>query len=100
MALFRLEFIKPGSEFRLLKSRLANSLKVPAQGDLTDRLPRRETLNALVWSDFHSLGVGDEAGGGGGGAKQIDACSLGYNELDFFSENKEYRPFDGCKIEI
>jgi hypothetical protein len=27
-------------------------------------------------------------------------CSLGYNEFDFFLENKEYRPFDGCKIEI
>jgi hypothetical protein len=27
-------------------------------------------------------------------------CTLGYNEFDFFSENKEYRPFDGCKIEI
>ncbi len=25
---------------------------------------------------------------------------LGYNEFDFFLENKEYRPFDGCKIEI
>ena len=28
------------------------------------------------------------------------ACPLGYNEFDFFLENKEYRPFDGCKIEI
>jgi hypothetical protein len=28
------------------------------------------------------------------------ACTLGYNEFDFFLENKEYRPFDGCKIEI
>jgi hypothetical protein len=27
-------------------------------------------------------------------------CLLGYNEFDFFLENKEYRPFDGCKIEI
>jgi hypothetical protein len=27
-------------------------------------------------------------------------CSVGYNEFDFFLENKEYRPFDGCKIEI
>jgi hypothetical protein len=27
-------------------------------------------------------------------------CTLGYNEFDFFLENKEYRPFDGCKIEI
>jgi hypothetical protein len=26
--------------------------------------------------------------------------TLGYNEFDFFLENKEYRPFDGCKIEI
>jgi hypothetical protein len=26
--------------------------------------------------------------------------ALGYNELDFFLENEEYRPFDGCKIEI
>jgi hypothetical protein len=26
--------------------------------------------------------------------------ALGYNEFDFFLENKEYRPFDGCKIEI
>jgi hypothetical protein len=25
---------------------------------------------------------------------------IGYNEFDFFLENKEYRPFDGCKIEI
>jgi hypothetical protein len=27
-------------------------------------------------------------------------CTSGYNEIDFFLENKEYRPFDGCKIEI
>jgi hypothetical protein len=27
-------------------------------------------------------------------------CGVGYNEFDFFLENKEYRPFDGCKIEI
>jgi len=27
-------------------------------------------------------------------------CIVGYNEIDFFLENKEYRPFDGCKIEI
>jgi hypothetical protein len=27
-------------------------------------------------------------------------CSLGYNEFDFFLENKEYRPFDWCEIEI
>jgi hypothetical protein len=27
-------------------------------------------------------------------------CTLGYNEFDFFLENEEYRPFDGCKIEI
>jgi hypothetical protein len=26
--------------------------------------------------------------------------TLGYNEFDFFLENEEYRPFDGCKIEI
>ncbi len=26
--------------------------------------------------------------------------ALGYNEFDFFLENKKYRPFDGCKIEI
>jgi hypothetical protein len=24
-------------------------------------------------------------------------CTLGYNEFDFFLENKEYRSFDGCK---
>jgi hypothetical protein len=35
--------------------------------------------------------------GGGGEAAQ---CALGYNEFDFFLENKEYNPFDGCKIEI
>ncbi len=28
------------------------------------------------------------------------SCKLGYNEFDFFKENKEYIPFDGCKIEI
>jgi hypothetical protein len=27
-------------------------------------------------------------------------CTVGYNKFDFFLENKEYRPFDGCKIEI
>ncbi len=27
-------------------------------------------------------------------------CIVGYNEFDFFLENKEYRPFDGYKIEI
>jgi hypothetical protein len=27
-------------------------------------------------------------------------CTVGYNEFDFFLENEEYRPFDGCKIEI
>ncbi len=27
-------------------------------------------------------------------------CPLGYNKFDIFLENKEYRPFDGCKIEI
>jgi hypothetical protein len=32
--------------------------------------------------------------------KNTAACALGYNEFDFFLENKEYRPFDGCKIEI
>ncbi len=26
--------------------------------------------------------------------------AIGYNEFDFFLENEEYRPFDGCKIEI
>ncbi len=26
--------------------------------------------------------------------------ALGYNEFDFFLENEEYRPCDGCKIEI
>ncbi len=26
--------------------------------------------------------------------------ALGYNEFEFFLENEEYRPFDGCKIEI
>jgi hypothetical protein len=30
----------------------------------------------------------------------IDDCLLGYNEFDFFLENKEYRPCDGCKIEL
>ncbi len=25
-------------------------------------------------------------------------CTLGYNEFDFFLENEEYRPFDGCKL--
>ncbi len=34
------------------------------------------------------------------GAVQITAWTVGYNEFDFFLENKEYRPFDGCKIEI
>jgi hypothetical protein len=29
-----------------------------------------------------------------------DACALGYNKFYFFLENEEYRPFDGCKIEI
>jgi hypothetical protein len=32
--------------------------------------------------------------------KKIYLCPIGYNEFDFFLENKEYRPFDGCKIEI
>ncbi len=27
-------------------------------------------------------------------------CRVGCNEFDFFLENKEYRPCDGCKIEI
>ncbi len=27
-------------------------------------------------------------------------CTVGYNEFDFCLENKEYRIFDGCKIEI
>jgi hypothetical protein len=26
--------------------------------------------------------------------------AVGYKEFDFFFENEEYRPFDGCKIEI
>jgi hypothetical protein len=30
----------------------------------------------------------------------LEACTLGYNEFDFFLENEEYGPFDGCKIEI
>jgi hypothetical protein len=25
---------------------------------------------------------------------------VGYNEFDFFFENKEYRPYERCKIEI
>ena len=25
-------------------------------------------------------------------------CVLGYNEFDFFKENEQYRPCDGCKI--
>ncbi len=32
-----------------------------------------------------------------------DLCikwTVGHNEFDFFFENEEYRPFDGCKIEI
>ncbi len=29
-----------------------------------------------------------------------DGYVLGYNEFDFFLENGEHRPFDGCKIEI
>ncbi len=28
------------------------------------------------------------------------ACTVGYNEFDFFLENEEHRPFDKCKIEI
>ncbi len=28
------------------------------------------------------------------------SCAIGYNEFDLFLENKKYRPFDGCKIEI
>ncbi len=27
-------------------------------------------------------------------------CGIGYNKVDFFVENEEHRPFDGCKIEI
>jgi hypothetical protein len=30
----------------------------------------------------------------------LNGMSLGYNEFDFFLENKEYRPIDGCKIDI
>jgi hypothetical protein len=26
--------------------------------------------------------------------------AVGYNEFDFFLENKEYRPSDGCKVKI
>ncbi len=33
-------------------------------------------------------------------ALEFKRCTLGYNEFDFFLENKEYRPCDGCKIEI
>ncbi len=72
MALFRLEFKKPGTEFRLLKSRLANPLKLPAQGDLMDKPPRRETLNALVWKERKisvHFGGRDEVWGGGGGGQ-------------------------------
>ncbi len=31
---------------------------------------------------------------------EVRICTVGYNEFDFFLENEEYRPFDGCKIEI
>ncbi len=34
------------------------------------------------------------------GNLQEIGCRVGYNEFDFFLENKEYRPFDGYKIEI
>ncbi len=30
----------------------------------------------------------------------VSVCAVGYNEFDFFLENEEYRPCDGCKIEI
>jgi hypothetical protein len=30
----------------------------------------------------------------------LHTWSVGYNEFYLFLENKEYRPFDGCKIEI
>jgi hypothetical protein len=33
-------------------------------------------------------------------ASNQNVWPLGYNEFDLFLENKEYRPFDGCKIEI
>ncbi len=39
-------------------------------------------------------------GGGGRVKKSGRGCGLGYNEFDFFQEIEEYRPFDGCKIEI
>jgi hypothetical protein len=29
-----------------------------------------------------------------------DCCSIGYNEFYIFLDIEEYRPFDGCKIEI
>ncbi len=35
-----------------------------------------------------------------GGLFCVLGPALGYNEFDFFLENKEYRPFDGCKIVI
>jgi hypothetical protein len=34
------------------------------------------------------------------GSFKIMTSIVGYNEFDFFLENKEYRPFDGYKIEI
>jgi hypothetical protein len=35
------------------------------------------------------------------GKMMVDnSWAVGYNEFDFFLENEEYRPFDGCKIEI
>jgi hypothetical protein len=42
----------------------------------------------------------NRARGVGGGFLLLAACTVGYKEFDFFLENKEYRPFDGCKIEI
>ncbi len=56
-------------------------------------------------------GEGITRGDGGGGKRGLDGgnygggwrgtrCAIGYNEFDFFFENEEYRPFDGCNIEI
>jgi hypothetical protein len=43
--------------------------------------------------------------GGGGGISEISSfiqstVCMRYNEFDFFLDIEEYRPFDGCKIEI
>ncbi len=34
------------------------------------------------------------------GRREQEAHAVGYNKFDLFIENEEYRPFDGCKIEI